>query len=117
MKRSYKALIALAIGAIVAAAAFAATGFAGSEKSTLNLVAGPVPFVEEGGDGFTIAKLINNWTEHGDAGRAAGRPDIQPGRHDHPARRGAALPATNTGVSSASPATSPRFRRPGRRAA
>jgi hypothetical protein len=59
MKRSYKALIALAIGAIVAAAAFAATGFAGSEKSTLNLFAGPVPFVEEGGDGFTIAKLIN----------------------------------------------------------
>src|SRR5215207_1917872 len=60
MKRSYKALVMLGIGAVVAPAAFAATGFAGSESSKLDLVAGPVPFVEEGGDGFTIAKLINS---------------------------------------------------------
>ena len=59
MKRSNKALVALAIGAIVAVAAFAATGFAGAESSRIELIAGPVPFVEEGGDGFTIAKLVN----------------------------------------------------------
>jgi len=60
MKRSYKALVALGVGAIVGVAAFATTGLAGSESSKLVLVAGPVPFVEELGDGFTIAKLINN---------------------------------------------------------
>lgn len=61
MKRSYKALATLAIGAIVAVAAFAATGFAGAESSKLVLFGGPAPFVEEeGGDGFTIAKLINS---------------------------------------------------------
>jgi hypothetical protein len=59
VKRSNKALIAVAIGAIVAVAAFAATGFAGAESSRIELIAGPVPFVEEGGDGFTIAKLVN----------------------------------------------------------
>lgn len=59
MKRSYKALVVLATGAIVAAAAFATIGFAGSESSRLVLVAGPLPYVEELGDGFTVAKLIN----------------------------------------------------------
>src|SRR5829696_2792001 len=59
MKRSYKALVMLGIGAIVAAAVFAAAGTAGSEKSSLNLIAGPVPFIEEGGSGFAIAKLLN----------------------------------------------------------
>ena len=59
MQRSYKALIALGVGAIVGAAAFATMGFAGAESSRLVLVSGPVPYVEELGDGFTIAKLIN----------------------------------------------------------
>lgn len=59
MKRSHKVFGGLAIGAIVAAAAFATTGVAGSESSKLLLVAGPVPYVEELGDGFTVAKLIN----------------------------------------------------------
>ena len=59
MKRSYKALIALGVGAIVGATGFATMGFAGAESSRLVLVSGPVPYVEELGDGFTIAKLIN----------------------------------------------------------
>jgi hypothetical protein len=60
MKRSYRALVMLGIGAAVAAAAFAATGFAGSEDSDLELVAAPFPFIEESGAGFTIAKLDNS---------------------------------------------------------
>lgn len=60
MKRSYKALVMLGIGAVVAAAAFAATGFAGSEDSDLELVAAPFPYIEESGAGFTIAKLDNS---------------------------------------------------------
>jgi hypothetical protein len=60
MKRSYKALVILGIGAVVAAAAFAATGFAAAEDSDLELVAAPFPYIEESGAGFTIAKLDNS---------------------------------------------------------
>lgn len=60
MNRSRKSLLGLAAGAVAAAALFAATGLAAAEDSELKLIAGPVPFVEEGGDGFTIAKLVNN---------------------------------------------------------
>ena len=60
MKRSFMAVIALGVGALVGAAAFATGGFAGAETSRLDLIAGPAPYVEELGDGFTIAKLVNN---------------------------------------------------------
>lgn len=60
MRRFRKTLVGLAVGAVGAISLFAANGFAGAEDSGLRLFAGPVPFIEEGGDGFTIAKLVNN---------------------------------------------------------